>query len=141
MTGDISAPLRETILRLQTEMAKMPQVTLPTEHHFVKGLYARSLFIPAGTTLVGKIHKSEHFFILVSGDMTLLTEEGMRRVQAPYLACAMPGIKRVGFAHTDSVCLNIHATELTDIAQIEEQLVEKEEIPLITESRLIECHS
>lgn len=141
MTGDISVPLRETILRLQTEMAKMPQVELQTEHHFVKGMYARSLFIPAGTTLVGKIHKSEHFFILVSGEMTLLTEEGMRRVQAPYLSCAMPGIKRVGFAHTDSVCLNIHATELTDIAQIEEQLVEKEEIPLITESRLIECHS
>jgi len=135
-------PTREAILRLQAEMARMPQIVLQTNHYFVKGMYARELVIPAGTTLVGKIHKSEHFFMLMSGDMTLWTEEGMRRVQAPYLSCAKPGMKRVGFAHADSVCINIHSTELTDLVEIEEQLIEKEDIPMVdTESRLVECPS
>jgi len=135
-------PTRDAILRLQTELAKLPQLELLTEHFFVKGMYARQITIPAGTTLVGKIHKSEHFFMLLKGDMTLWTEDGMRRVQAPYVACAKPGIKRVGLAHTDSVCINVHTTELTDLDAIEEQLVEKEDLPVIdAQERALECHS
>ena len=135
-------PSRETILRLQAELAKLPQLALDTQHFFVKGMYARQITIPAGTTLVGKVHKSEHFFMLLKGDMTLWTEEGMRRVQAPYVACAKPGIKRVGLAHADSVCINVHTTELTDLEQIEEQLVEKEELPMVeVKNEALECHS
>jgi len=120
----------------------MPQLELLTEHFFVKGMYARQITIPAGTTLIGKVHKSEHFFMLLKGDMTLWTEEGMRRVQAPYVACAKPGIKRVGLAHADSVCINVHMTELTDLAAIEEELVEKEN-PLMIDvpTEALECHS
>lgn len=125
-------PSREAILALQAELAKLPQLVMEAKHYFVKGMYARELHIPAGTTLIGKVHKTEHFFMLLSGDMTLWTEEGMRRVQAPYIARAMPGIKRVGFAHSDSVCANVHATEFTDLEQIEEQLVEKEDLSMIT---------
>lgn len=132
-------PAREAIMALQGELANLPQLDLETLHYFVHGMYARQINIPAGTTLVGKIHKTEHFFMLLKGDMTLWTEDGMRRVQAPYVACAKPGIKRVGFAHEDSVCINVHATELTDLEQIETQLIEKEEILLgVDSSRLVE---
>lgn len=134
-------PTREAIVRLQAELAKLPQIELDTQHFFVKGMYARQITIPAGTTLVGKVHKSEHFFMLLKGDMTLWTEEGMRRVQAPYVACAKPGIKRVGLAHTDSVCINVHTTELTDLEQIEQELVEREELPVIdVQKEALECH-
>jgi hypothetical protein len=135
-------PSRETILKLQAEMAKLPQIALDTQHFFVKGMYARQIIIPAGTTLIGKVHKSEHFFMLLKGDMTLWTEEGMRRVQAPYVACAKPGIKRVGFAHEDSVCINVHATDSTDLAVVEDELVEKEELSMIdVHKEALECHS
>lgn len=143
--NDIEAlhkPSREAILKLQFELAQLPQLALDTRHFFVKGMYARQIDIPAGTTLVGKVHRSEHFFMLLKGDMTLWTEEGMRRVQAPYVACARPGIKRVGLAHEDSVCINVHTTELTDLAEIEEELVEKEDLPVLgAQERLLECPS
>lgn len=138
----LPSPTREQIVRLQTELAKLPQIALDTQHFFVKGMYARQIAIPAGTTLVGKVHRSEHFFMLLQGDMTLWTEEGMRRVQAPYVACAKPGIKRVGLAHTDSVCINVHTTELTDLEAIEDELVEKEELPMIdAQTKVLECPS
>ena len=48
---------REQIERLQAEMVKMPQVELQTEHFFVPGMYCRRVFRPAGTLIVGKVHK------------------------------------------------------------------------------------
>ena len=66
MNSDVSVlPSREQINILQSIMASMPQVDLSdhTKHHFADGMYIRELFRPAGTTIVGKVHKKEHFYI------------------------------------------------------------------------------
>jgi len=54
---------RDQIDRLQSEMAVMPQAELVTEHQFSPGIYMRKLFRPAGTLIVGKVHKKPHFFL------------------------------------------------------------------------------
>lgn len=82
-----------------------------TTHHFCEGMYARELFIPAGTVLVGKMHAKENFFVLMRGDMTILTPNGVRRVKAPFMVVTKPGDKRVGYAHEDSVTFNFHPNE------------------------------
>ena len=60
ITGQV--PTRDQIERLQVEMVKMPQAELKTDHFFSPGMYCRRVFRPAGTLIVGKVHKAPHFF-------------------------------------------------------------------------------
>ena len=113
----------EVVNALEIEMRKMPQLDLPIKHYFSPGIYARELFIPAGTWLTGKVHKFEHLNIMSQGDMSVLTENGMKRVQAPFTIVSPAGTKRIAFAHTDTVWTTICATEETNLDKIENLLV------------------
>lgn len=104
-------------------MRDMPAIELPVVHHFSKGVYARELHIPAGTTLTGKIHKFENLNILSKGEMSVLTEDGIKRVSAPFTVVSPPGTKRIAYAHTDCIWTTIHGTESQDIDAIEIEFV------------------
>lgn len=117
------APTRAQIEHLEAVIATAPQVELPLIHGFGPGFYARSMMIPAGTVLTGKVHATEHIFMLTKGDISITTAEGVKRVQAPYQAICPPGSKRAGYAHTDCVCVNIHITEQQDLAALEAELI------------------
>lgn len=117
-------PTREQIDRLQAEMAKMPQAELETEHFFANGMYARKVFRKAGTLIVGKVHKQEHFFMLMFGELTVWTEGGMKTIKAGSVIVSKPGTKRVTLAHQDSVGITVHRTELTDPEEIEREIIE-----------------
>lgn len=121
-------PGLEKILRLEAEMKKMETIEISTRHYFAHGLYAREIFIPRGVLLTGKIHKTEHLNILSKGDITVWTEEGMKRLQAPFTMVSLPGTKRVGYAHEDTVWTTIHGTAETDIEKLEIELIEDPEI-------------
>jgi len=95
---------------------------LPLKHHLCNGVYARELFIPAGVVLTGKIHKTKHISIIMQGDISVMTEEGMKRIKAPAVIESEPGMKRAGFAHTDTIWITIHPTQLTDVKEIEDSL-------------------
>ena len=56
-------PTIEQIDKLQREMANMPQVEFKTDHYFSEGMYCRKVFRPAGTLIVGKVHKKDHYCI------------------------------------------------------------------------------
>lgn len=117
---------RQKIDRLEAEILRMPQADIPTEHTFGPGFYARTITIPEGGVLTGKVHATEHIFILSKGDITLVTDAGRVRVKAPYQAVCKAGIKRAGFAHTEVVCTNVHITTETDLDKLELALIEPE---------------
>lgn len=123
------APSRAQIQALHDQMATMPQVEIPTDHTFGPGVYLRTITIPAGVTLVGKAHKTEHIFMVLRGDITLVTDEGRRRVQGPYQVVCQPGVKRAGYAHTETVCVNVHITNETDLDRLEAELIEADALP------------
>lgn len=110
----------------QAVVDHLEPVEMPVEHHFAPGMYGRELFIPAGTVLTGKIHKKGHLSILLAGDITVWTEQGMKRLQAPQVLVTTPGTKRVGYAHTDTIWLCVHATDETDLVRLEAELIEPE---------------
>jgi hypothetical protein len=115
---------RELILEIETRMRELPgQMELEPTHHFSKGIYARELRIPAGTLLTGKIHKFENLNIISQGDISVVTEDGVKRIQAPCTLVSPPGTKRIGYAHTDTVWTTIHATEETDLEALEAELI------------------
>jgi quercetin dioxygenase-like cupin family protein len=128
------APTREQIDRLQSKMATMPQAELQTEHFFSPGMYCRRVFRPAGTLIVGKIHKEPHFFLCAMGEIIAWTETGMRRLQAGDVVESQPGTKRVTLAVTDAIGITIHKTDKTDLEEIETELIEPDDSALFDSS-------
>jgi hypothetical protein len=116
-------PTREQILNIEKFILDCPQVETPTTHYFSPGIYAREMFIPAGTVLTGAVHKTEHLVQFV-GDITVLTDGGMQRLTGRHTFVSQPGVKRVGYAHADTWCTGFFATDKTDIEELENDLVE-----------------
>lgn len=117
--------LRDNIQKLENVMFAMKdaQIQIETKHHHAHKMYAREILIPKGTTLTGKIHKYSHINVISQGDISVMTENGIERIQAPCIIVSKPGTKRVGFAHEDTIWTTFHATEETDLEKIEEDLI------------------
>jgi len=123
-------PSREMIDRLQGEMVKMPQAELKTEHYFSGGMYCRKLFRPAGTLIVGKVHKQDHFFMCATGEIISWSEKGMVTLRPGDIIESKAGTKRVTLAVTDSIGVTFHRTDKTDLDEIEAELIEPDETAL-----------
>ena len=137
-------PTREQILKLENVLRTLPPVDLPVTHYHAKGLYVRELFIPAGIVLTGKVHKAEHISILTQGEIYVWTEQGMRLLKAPHIMACSPGTKRVGYAFTDTHWVTVHATDKTDITELEEELVEPNPwdiAPPVLQAEVLKCLS
>lgn len=128
--AEIKHVTRDQIDRLQAEMVKLPQAELQTDHYFVPGMYCRRVFRPAGTLIVGKVHKQPHFFLCASGEIIAWTENGMKKLQAGDVVECQPGTKRVTLATQDSVGITIHKTDITDLDEMEKELVEPDDLAL-----------
>ena len=121
---------REKVCALQRAISGLPQVELPTEHLFADGMYARILPRPAGTLIVGKIHKKEHFYLVTKGRVRVTTDDGVKELSAPAVLVSSPGTKRAVYALEDSVCMTVHRVESHDLDEIEAELIEPESVAL-----------
>ncbi len=92
------------------------------KHTFLNGMYMRELFIPKGSLLIGKIHKLPCLNVVSKGDISVLTESGSARVTAGYSVQSPAGIQKVGYAHEDTVFINVFRTDETDAATIEDAI-------------------
>ena len=117
---------------LQNIMQLMPQYAPPTEHMFHGGMYCRQVWRPAGCTIVGKIHKKEHFYLIVSGTVAITTDEGVKSVTGPTLLCSKPGTKRAVYAETDALCMTFHVVNAKTIEDAEQELVEEDDSSMFT---------
>jgi mannose-6-phosphate isomerase-like protein (cupin superfamily) len=127
-------PTKEEIDRLQAEMVKMPQANLETEHYFSGGMYCRKLIRPAGTLIVGKVHKKDHFFLCAKGQIIAWSEKGMVTLNEGDVICSKAGTKRVTLAVTDAIGITFHRTNKTDLNKIEKELIEPDETALFDAS-------
>ena len=98
----------------------------PLKHTFAKGYYIREINTPAGQFIVTKIHKEEHPFFLMKGECSVLTEDGPKRIKAPYYDITKAGTKRVIYIHTDVTWVTVHATDLKTVEEVEEKVIAKD---------------
>lgn len=130
----LGIPTQEQILKLQKEMALMPQVDLHTDHYFSGGMYCRKLTRPAGTLIVGKVHLKDHFFLCAQGEIMAWTEKGMKKLCAGDIIESKAGTKRVTLALSDAIGITFHKTDKTDLDEIEAELIEPDELALFDSS-------
>lgn len=98
-------------------------IDLPVDHHFAPGVYMRQMNAKAGTLVVSKMHRTEHMNILLTGSLTVATEDGIELLKAPLVIKSMPGTKRIGYFHEDSSWITVHPTQTTDLDLIEQQVI------------------
>lgn len=138
--NQIPGSLRDKINHLEKKMFKFPQIEIKTTHHFAHGLYAREIFIPKGVVLTGQIHKCEHLNIISKGDISVLTEDGVKRITGHFTMASRPGTKRVGYTHEDTIWTTIHAAPVGehDIKKLEALFVTDsfDGIPELTEKEI-----
>ena len=122
--------MNNLIAQLANEMneANEPDPTTLT-HHFASGSYVRECFIPQGTAIVGKVHKCETINILLSGAITIVMDDGSTKfMKAPKIFTSPAGSRKAGFAHVDTVWLNVHTSENDDLEAIERKYITQEVI-------------
>lgn len=134
--GLLSMPGIADALRLEGEILKMDQVPCPTKHYFSPGLYAREMFIPAGTVLTGATHRVAHLAVFV-GDISVWEAGKVKRLTGHHTFISEPGAKRVGYAHADTYCTGFFPTEKTDVAELERELIEEDPAQLQCNKMLI----
>lgn len=111
------------IAALQAAMSKLPQVELETRHFFADGMYARVVVRPKGTTIVGKMHKKEHFYIVTKGAVRVSDGDTWKDYHAGDVIVTKPGSKKAVFALEDSICMTVHRTNKHNLEKIERELV------------------
>ena len=96
---------------------------IETKHYFIDGVYVRSVRVPAGMIIIGKIHNFESIGALIEGRMKLFNNNNMEVVNAPFIQVSPEGIKRVGLAETDCTFISIHKTSKNNIEEAENELI------------------
>lgn len=120
------ASQRERVEALQAELSKLPQYEPLTEHYFHAGMYCRKVWRDAGVLVVGKVHKKEHFYLIVSGTVSITTDDGVQRLTGPALLLSSTGTKRAVYSETPALCMTFHRLESTTVEAAEAELVEDE---------------
>lgn len=122
---------RTKILEFEDAMLQLPGAhrgdwdKCPLTHTFADGIYVREIFMPAGMLIVSKIHKFEHPYFVLSGDVSVFTEEGAVRIKAPFSGITPAGTKRILYIHEDTTWITVHATKETNLEKIEEEIIAK----------------
>jgi hypothetical protein len=87
-------------------------------HHFADGVYARALWIPAGSAVVGKIHKQSRICIIAAGRCKFSDEYRSEEVAAPWIGEFSPNSKTAVIALEDTLWIAVLGTELRDPQEI-----------------------
>jgi hypothetical protein len=124
------ADTRRRITALMEHMLALPaeqraSVDEGLTHLFAPGTYARTLFIPAGRVIVGKIHKHAHLNFIEQGKIAVFSKDGRKVYDAPQRFVSSPGTQRVVWAIMDTVWTTVHdnPTNTQDLAAIEAHVI------------------
>ena len=121
----------------------------PLNHIISGGMYLRELVMQKDSLTIGLHHNYDHIAIMTSGDVTITTDEGLQRIQAPYRSAVKAGLKRMCYCHEESTWVTVHilpdpTLTLDDLDEIESQLFTDSDISWVDnlnlpKSRGIEC--
>ena len=98
---------------------------IPIKHYFMDGVYVREMTMRKGMAVVGAIHKHLHMCFLLKGKITVVNEHETIDHVAPCFIISTPGVKRVLYAHEDSIWYNTHKnpSNTEDVDKLEKEIV------------------
>ena len=128
----MTTQIAERVMSIENTMKQMPGAKIGDEagalrHFHTDDQYIRELFVPAGSLVVTKIHKKSHPVFIMTGDCSVMTVDGVRRIKAPYHMITPAGTKRIVYVHEDTVWVTVHSnpTGTKDLSKIEDEVIAK----------------
>lgn len=115
---------RQKIARIVEFFGRQIQTECPLKHYFAPGVYVREIFMPAGTIVVGKIHKTEHFNIIQKGRVRVFQEGGDFEIAGPLTFVSGAGVQKVLYIMEDTIWSTVHITQERDLVKLEAELIE-----------------
>lgn len=115
------------VVALESILKDEEQVELGLTHTFSNGIYLREMSVPKDSLIVGKRHREDTINMLIKGSMTIIDGDETFTISAPYTFVSSKYSKKAGFAHEDSVWVNVHKTDSKDLEEIEKQFIISEE--------------
>ena len=116
-------PTKEEMFALDRKLAELPQADFSLVNRFADGLYARQVTVPKNCLLTSKIHLKEHFAFVLTGEVSVWTDQDYQRIKAPLVLVTQPGTKRVLFAHEETIWVTVHATNAKTVEAAVAELV------------------
>jgi hypothetical protein len=98
----------------------------PLNHTFAGGCYVREISMPKGQLISTGIHKKEHPFFILKGDVSVLSDTGVVRITAPYSGVTQPGTKRLIYIHEDTIWATVHATDKKTVEDVIPDIIAKD---------------
>ena len=140
--NEISKDFRSKVIKLENSLKSIvgnkniitgtkenPIVTdsekVPIRHFFMDSVYVREMKMYKGTAVIGAVHKHLHMCFLLEGHLSVANEEAVVEYIAPCYIISKPGIKRILYAHKDSLWYNTHKnpSNTEDIEKLEKEII------------------
>lgn len=109
------AKVRQAIFNAEALIVSGPPGTIPvdcspTKHLFIKdaGIYAREVFLPAGSWNTGKLHAHDDLLIIAQGTVVFVTENGKTTLEGPCMTTVNAMTKPLVYAETDVWMYSAH---------------------------------
>lgn len=123
LTGNIDLNSYAVSMELLKYIGLMTEPNMELSHYFADGIYVRSLVIPKGVNIVGKMHRKACINIMLRGDITIYADGDSERFIGNYIGVAPAGTQKAAFTNEETVWLCIHAVDNEDLEEIEKDAI------------------
>jgi hypothetical protein len=101
----------------------MQEFEPPLEHLFCSGLYARRNYVPAGMTVITKVHAVEHITIVLYGKCHVYDHNGKKSIiDMPNMWVTKPGTLRAIHCETDTSWITVHPSDKNSVEEAEHEI-------------------
>lgn len=119
--------IHKIIDKAEAIIATGEPVVMPLTHRFTDGMYIREIFMPAGTLLTSKIHKTNHPFVVTQGKCVVFDGNKIEHIQGPHTGITEQNTRRLLYIEEDTTWLTFHVTDKTDVHEIEKEIIQDRE--------------
>tara|TARA_R110002126_G_scaffold195963_3_gene343865 strand:- start:14 stop:454 length:441 start_codon:yes stop_codon:yes gene_type:complete len=114
----------EKVIRLEQQLAALPQVPIDTFHLFHEGMYARTIMIPAGTALTGA-HITIPTLLVINGHVNVTIGDQATNVCGYQVLPAEANRKTAYLAIEDTWVTMIFPSDAVTIEDAENQFTDE----------------
>ena len=115
----VNPKFRGLIMALEEKLKSLPNAIdgsdFPLRHSFAEGVYMREMIAPKGLLIITELHRYSYISYVLRGDVTVLTEDGLRRFTAPCSIISPAGTKRIAYTHEDLLWVTVHPNPSNDM--------------------------
>lgn len=105
----------ESFNLLESMLLEHEQPEIPVTHRFHGDMYMREITLKKDTLLTGRIHKFNHFDIMLSGRIVVSTDNGeVKELSGLNIMNGKAGKKRAGYVLEDTHWITIHSSPEQD---------------------------